>query len=215
MRPCWPYGETVDYKLAWGDGVETPYSGGAASWVQASHVWASPGTKRLDLVALKDSHGRVFNNKTTTRFVDVTPGGGTSTKRGMTWSVLGQNGAYVHVGSDNVTNPYTGDTSANAALPILCLRQDNRPAPSWIPFDFYNGWARGEVRLTGPVLGSSLTSRAVADSICSGTFGGRLPDGRVPRRRRRLELVGGRSAEPHQPVLGGHQRSARQSLELR
>ena len=115
MRPCWPYGETVDYKLAWGDGVETPYSGGAASWVQASHVWASPGTKRLDLVALKDSHGRVFNNKTTTRFVDVTPGGGTSTKRGMTWSVLGQNGAYVHVGSDNVTNPYTGDTSANAS----------------------------------------------------------------------------------------------------
>jgi hypothetical protein len=171
MRPCWPYPDSVDYRLSWGDGVQTPYSGPAPSWVQASHVWASPGTKRLDLVALRDSHGRHLD-KTTTRNVEVTGVGGSAAHLGMTWSVIEQRGAYVHVGSDNVTNPYSGDTSANAALPILCLRQDGRDAPTWITFDFYNGWAAGEVRLTAPVPGSTLTSRAVADAMCATAFGG-------------------------------------------
>jgi hypothetical protein len=89
----------------------------------------------------------------------------------MTWRVLGQNGPYVHVGTDGVTNPYSGDTNVNASLPVLCLLQDGRSAPAGIPFDFYNGWALGAAQLSAPVIGSTLTSRAVADGICAGTFG--------------------------------------------
>jgi hypothetical protein len=170
MRPCWPYDDDVDYRLSWGDGIDAPYSGAAISWVQASHIWATPGTKSLALVALQDHHGRSLG-ATTSRSVAVGPGGGTATHAGMTWRVLEQRGAFVHVGSDAVTNPYNGDTSSAAALPILCLNQDGRGGPSWITFDFYNGWAAGEVQLTGPVLGSALTSRAAADTICAASFG--------------------------------------------
>jgi len=172
MRPCWPYGDTVNYQLGWGDGGSTSFSGAPISWVPASHVWSTAGAWGLSLTALNDSHGRVFN-KTTARNVTVTPGGGggTATHYGMTWRVLGQSGAYVHVGSDSTTNPYNGDTHPSTVLPVLCLKQDGRGAPSGISFDFYNGWAAGEVRFSNPVAGSTLTSRATADAICSGAFG--------------------------------------------
>lgn len=97
--------------------------------------------------------------------------GGTATHAGMTWRVKEQAGPYVLVGSDTQTDAYNGDTSPNTALPILCLNQDGRPEPSGIPFDFYQGWAAGEVRLTPPVLGSTLTSLDAANAICAGAFG--------------------------------------------
>lgn len=169
MRPCWPYTDNVDYRMAWGDGLTNSYNASPATWVQASHTWTTLGTKALQGTAVRDAHGRVFE-ATTARSVEVTAGG-TATHLGMTWRVLGQSGAYVHVGADGVTDAYNGDTNVNTSLPVLCLLQDGRSAPTTISFDFYNGWALGEVRLTAPVMGSALTSRAVADGICSGTFG--------------------------------------------
>ncbi|HYC91686.1 MAG TPA: hypothetical protein VEO54_20880 [Thermoanaerobaculia bacterium] len=92
-------------------------------------------------------------------------------RRGMTWTVLDQQGGYVHVGADGWTNAYQGDTSADQYLPLLCVQVDWQPAPSWISFDFYNGWVRGTLQATGPVQGYALTSRQRADEICAQNFG--------------------------------------------
>jgi hypothetical protein len=168
MRPCWPYNDAVNYQLSWGDGTQGAFSAPASTWVQAPHTRSTPGSKALSLVALRDSHGRVFN-ATTSRSVDVSTA--SAGHLGMTWRVLEQRGAYAHVGADAATNPYSGDAGPTASWPVLCLRQDGRPAPSGITFDFYNGWAAGEVRTSPPVLGSALTSRAAADAICANAFG--------------------------------------------
>ncbi|SDD76126.1 hypothetical protein [Aquimonas voraii] len=71
MRPCWPYTDTVQYSMNWGDGsAAQPMSGPAANLTQASHTWNSGGTPLLSLTAVGDSHGRSFN-KTTTRQVQA------------------------------------------------------------------------------------------------------------------------------------------------
>lgn len=94
-----------------------------------------------------------------------------ATHAGMTWTVVQQIPGVVHVGSDAQTNPYNGDTPATAALPVLCLNVDNSPVPAGITPDFYNGWARGSLALTPPVLGSQLTSPGVANALCAANFG--------------------------------------------
>jgi hypothetical protein len=98
-------------------------------------------------------------------------GGGTATHAGMTWSALENRTGVVHVGSDGTTNAYNGDTPVTTSLPVLCLRQDGSAAPSNISPDFYNGWTGGPVAITGAVAGSTLTSRAAGDALCSSTFG--------------------------------------------
>ena len=91
---------------------------------------------------------------------------------GMTWSVQEQRGnGLVHVGHWGQSDPYNGDTPASVSLPILCLKIDNLPVPVGITPDFYNGWSRGYVALSTSVVGSTLTSRATADSICASQFG--------------------------------------------
>lgn len=77
MRPCWPYGDKIDYTMDWGDGSTTSHSGAPAppSWqpVFASHVWAATGAKNMQLTALRDAHGRQFgSSRTTARQVLVT-----------------------------------------------------------------------------------------------------------------------------------------------
>jgi hypothetical protein len=168
MRSCWPYTDNVSYTLDWGDGSSQALYGAPATAATASHAWTQTGTPQLTLTALRDDHGRHFNRATSRPVVVNTH----QSHAGMTWRVLERNGSYTHVGSDSQTNPYAGDTSPTTSLPILCLNQDNRPPPPGFVFDFYNGWVRGEIRLSAPVMGSSLTSRAVADNICAATFGG-------------------------------------------
>jgi hypothetical protein len=77
MRPCWPYGDTINYAMDWGDGTTTSHSGSPAppSWqpVLASRVWTTIGPKTMQLTALSDSHGRQFGtSRTTARLVQVT-----------------------------------------------------------------------------------------------------------------------------------------------
>lgn len=91
--------------------------------------------------------------------------------RGMTWRLLDTREGVVHVGADEGTDPYRGDTSAATDLPILCLEQDGRPSPEGLALDFYNGWAGGQVKLTPPITGSALTSQRVADQVCAAEFG--------------------------------------------
>jgi subtilisin family serine protease len=89
----------------------------------------------------------------------------------MTWTVLGQQEGYVHVGADGQTNPYEGDTTIDQFLPILCVLVDGRTAPGGIAFDFYNGWASGAVQVTPPIASTVLTSQQQGDEICADTFG--------------------------------------------
>lgn len=167
MRPCWPYTDTVKYSMNWGDGSTQALSGPAASVTVTTHLWQNPGSPQLTLTALSDSHGRSLN-ESSTNVVQVTANQG---HLGMTWRLLETNGVYSHVGSDGQTNPYTGDTSASASLPILCLRQSGLAAPSGITFDFNDGWAQGDIALSPPVSGFSLSSRAAADNICATSVG--------------------------------------------
>ncbi|HEX2645015.1 MAG TPA: hypothetical protein VHU81_18595, partial [Thermoanaerobaculia bacterium] len=50
-----------------------------------------------------------------------TPTEPTGLRTGMTWTVLGQQNGYVHVGADGQTNAYSGDTTIDQFLPILCV----------------------------------------------------------------------------------------------
>ena len=91
-------------------------------------------------------------------------------RRGMTWTVREQQGSYVHVGSDGVTDAYNGDTTIDQYRPLLCLQVDGQPAPP-ISFDFYNGWVGGNLAVTGPIQGAQLTSQARGDEICAQILG--------------------------------------------
>ncbi|MEU9075616.1 hypothetical protein [Kitasatospora sp. NPDC048538] len=105
---------------------------------------------------------------------DALFGGRPAQHKGMTWATLEQRADnVVHVGFDDLatSNPYTGDTPATAVLPLLCIRQDGRPAPAGVPTSGYHSWARGEVKATQPLPGSRLTSRATADQTCATAFG--------------------------------------------
>jgi hypothetical protein len=89
----------------------------------------------------------------------------------MTWSVLGSQVGYVHVGADGITNAYSGDTTVDQYRSLLCVNVDYRPAPSTISFDFYNGWVRGALAATSPIEGWRLTSQSRGDQICAASFG--------------------------------------------
>lgn len=167
MRSCWPYTDNVDYSLDWGDGSSTAFNGPAATLTDRTHTWSQLGVKPLRLTALRDAHGRNLN-RSTTRNVQVN---GYSGHAGMTWKLIERNGSYSHVGADTQTNPYIGDTNPAISLPILCVRIDGRAPPPGMSFDYYNGWVAGELRLTAPVSGLSLTSRAVSDGHCANIFG--------------------------------------------
>ncbi|MEW1724337.1 hypothetical protein [Streptomyces sp. NPDC093109] len=91
---------------------------------------------------------------------------------GMTWKTLEQRADnVVHVGSDEITNPYRGDTSPSTVLPVLCALRDGRaPAPG-VPRGTFNSWFAGMVEVSAPVAGSTLTSLDRANQTCSDAFG--------------------------------------------
>ncbi|MER7705772.1 hypothetical protein ABTX81_23120 [Kitasatospora sp. NPDC097605] len=98
----------------------------------------------------------------------------TANHLGMTWEVLNYGvGGTVQVGGPGGTasNAYDGDTPAWNALPVLCLNQDNRPAPAGLSLGFYNGWALGAVEISRPVKGTELTSPEAANTVCRTQFG--------------------------------------------
>ena len=91
---------------------------------------------------------------------------------GLTWAKGAHNASNGtdHVGC-NTCNPYTGDTSCSTSLPILCFKSDGSPVPSGVTLDSSDGWKGGHISTTLPVLGSTLTSLAVANQICVDYFG--------------------------------------------
>jgi hypothetical protein len=68
-------------------------------------------------------------------------------------------------------NPYKGDTTCRAVLPVLCYRAGGEPKPASLPNGFYEGWNNGELGLTQPVMGAVLKSRSAADARCAAELG--------------------------------------------
>lgn len=78
MRPCWPYGDNVNYRLNWGDGTNVSFSGAPNVFTSNYRTWTTTGAKNISLDALSDAHGRNLN-KNTARTIQVTAAGGTWT----------------------------------------------------------------------------------------------------------------------------------------
>ncbi|MCP3105119.1 flagellar hook-length control protein [Myxococcus sp. K15C18031901] len=92
-------------------------------------------------------------------------------RTGMTWGKLSQGNGVVLVGCSGC-NPYQGETQCSRRLPVLCLRKEGSPAPpQGVSPTFYEGWARGRVALTRPVVGAELRSLADANARCVAAFG--------------------------------------------
>jgi hypothetical protein len=118
-----------------------------------------------------------------------------SSKNAMTWRVLNTatiNGKkYALFGSDNLTNPYQGDTDIREVRSLLCIQKNNLPAPLGLPpSTTTNGgalrgsWSGGRVVIMPNVPASTLASPVLADERCrlqGGTGCGRkwFSDGRV------------------------------------
>lgn len=121
-------------------------------------AWWALGDLLRTWVAIDDQAGNPWN---------------TTTGRALTWPMVTKEWGrdLVNFHADVTSDPYAGDTAVTTRLPVLCLRKDGRAAPDGIPFDYYNGWAAGEVKLSSPVRGTALTSRAAADGLCAAQFG--------------------------------------------
>lgn len=108
-------------------------------------------------------------------------------KKGLTWVKALHDGAkgqdqvschdYTIVGSPTPSptptrscDPYVGDTKCNLARPILCLKPDGSGSNGHV-WSFYNGWAAGNLGITHPIVGTQLTSLAVANAFCVAEFG--------------------------------------------
>lgn len=102
------------------------------------------------------------------KFVAVKPA---AEPKAMTWTVVGKQDGFIHVGSDKSTNAKTGDTAISQYRPALCLRADGMSPPAGIAFDRRNGWSQGAVKITAAIRGSALTSRVRGDELCARAFG--------------------------------------------
>jgi hypothetical protein len=58
MRPCWPYNDTVTYKMTWGDGAITNFSGHPDTLLTQAHSYGINGLKSIRVDAVQDSKGR-------------------------------------------------------------------------------------------------------------------------------------------------------------
>jgi len=89
----------------------------------------------------------------------------------MTWTKISHHDGVDLVGCASC-DAYQGDTECSRRLPVLCLRQDRTSTPpKGLSLSFYQGWARGRVALTGPVVGAELGSLADANARCVAAFG--------------------------------------------
>ncbi len=92
--------------------------------------------------------------------------------RGMSWTLLKQNGNVTLVGADSRSNPYRGDTDCSQSLPVLCIKVDGFSPPPNVSGDQFNiNWSGGQVQATFPVNGNALRSRTSATNVCVRSFG--------------------------------------------
>jgi hypothetical protein len=93
---------------------------------------------------------------------------------GKTYVLMSHN--YANDNDNHVSNPYTGDTPINRRRSLLCLKKSAQPTPApagLTPLNvttpggaLSNSWSSAKMIAIPNVLGSDLTSRAVADQKC-------------------------------------------------
>ncbi len=97
---------------------------------------------------------------------------GRSECKGLTWTVLKQMDGMVQVGSDARTNPYSGDTSCNERLPVLCINVEGFSPPANSSGNNYSeSWSGANVKQTYPFTGHDINTRDKANAKCVETFG--------------------------------------------
>jgi hypothetical protein len=95
----------------------------------------------------------------------------------MTWRVLKNHNSrqqrYALFGSDELTNPYEGDTNIQEFRALLCIKKLNLPLPSGLPTPrttpggaLRGSWSGGRVAIIPKVKGAELTSLEVANERC-------------------------------------------------
>lgn len=78
MRPCWPYTDSVNYKLTWGNGTTMTGSSAPKTAKSFTNTWSTANTYTMGLTAQNDAHGRALNG-VTNRSVQVNAPTGTWT----------------------------------------------------------------------------------------------------------------------------------------
>ncbi|RUT03987.1 hypothetical protein DSM106972_049010 [Dulcicalothrix desertica PCC 7102] len=120
-----------------------------------------------------------------------------SAKKAMTWVINNKvdvNGeTYVQARYDSKTNPYSGDTSVDQTLSLLCIRKSPELTSNPIPeiakgTTYTNSWSGGEVFAIPEVVGNSLLSEQNADNKCQ------------EEGQKRYSLSGFRMAEFHDGI---------------
>lgn len=92
--------------------------------------------------------------------------------KGVTWTLLKQMDGLVLVGSDAISNPYSGDTDCNKRLPILCVDVEGFSPPASNGADNYsNGWSGANIAQTYPFSGHDINTREKANQKCTQAFG--------------------------------------------
>lgn len=130
---------------------------------------------------------------------------GTAQQQSAWNTLIGAVPNVVVVGCQAKCNAYKGDTPKAQTRPILCIVPGNSAEPKDYPalfnakpltgtassnWRFYNGWSGGQIGLTNPVLGMTITSRAVGDAMCQDRVNG-------------LGDPAARMAEHHDNKVGG------------
>src|SRR5690606_1835854 len=65
MRPCWPYADSMRYRLTWGDGTVETFDAAPSTLFSKAHTFPTYGTKTVKLEALFDTASRDPNSSTT------------------------------------------------------------------------------------------------------------------------------------------------------
>jgi hypothetical protein len=72
MRPCWPYDDVINWRIMWGDGTTSLFTGSPDALFSQIHSWDTMGIKTVTLEALSDSKGRSIGGSTS-RSLRVNP----------------------------------------------------------------------------------------------------------------------------------------------
>lgn len=91
--------------------------------------------------------------------------------RGYTWVLRRQVGDVSHVGSDDLSNAYTGDTQCGVSLPMLCVKLTGEAPPTDLVTSQYDGWFDGRLGITDSVVGYELVTHERGDAICAEVLG--------------------------------------------
>jgi len=98
-------------------------------------------------------------------------------KMAMTWRVIDTYSAdgkqYALFGTDNLSNPYKGDTNINEVHSLLCIKKSDLPPPNGIPSPIEtqggalrDSWSGGRTIALPNIKANELTSQAIADQKC-------------------------------------------------